>query len=112
MRKKYLKVLGFFSILLLYGSLYLATSYNKCDETCEKLGEVYTDISQTRPYVLALDKCKDTMICLSIKDTILSDWNGFADTACLYLKAHSLSSVRVAVINSVRGDTLVSKKCP
>jgi hypothetical protein len=112
MRREHFKFIGFFCIVFFYALLYIATSYNRCDETCEKLGEVYTELHKTRPYILGVYKCNDTIICIPVRDTVVSNWTGVADTACLYLKAYSFTNIKVAIINNVRNDTVAIQKCP
>lgn len=105
--------LTLFAILLAYSLLYIATTkVPPCDSSiCQKMENINTALRNSHPYFYAVGQCRDSVICTWVKDSTQINWNGFADTVCLYLNSESLIHYTTLIIN-VRGDTLARKKCP
>ena len=106
--------LGLFFILAIYSLLYIATTKpyrEQCDELCQKFDEVYKSLLRDRPYIFSAGMGRDSMFLVFVKDSTQHNWDGLADTTCLYLKFQSLSGYTSVIINQNQ-DTLAKKKCP
>lgn len=106
-------------ILIVYASLYIATSKDvPCEGDCDKVYQTGKSLSNSRTYVLSTNRCTlpgvfDTL-CIYVKDTIGINWNLFADTACIIATQHGLLQQKIFVlkIGTSPPDTLVKKVCP
>jgi hypothetical protein len=104
--------IGLFLILLFYSLLYIATSKDyPCEGVCKKMSDVSTSLRNNRLYVLGAYQCRDSMLCVMVRDSIPQNWDALADTACIFLRSQSLINYRTVVVNQ-RQDTLAKKICP
>jgi hypothetical protein len=104
--------IGLFAILLFYSLLYVATTKEyPCDGVCKKIEDVSSSLHNNRTYVLGAYQCRDSVLCVMVRDSIPQNWDALADTACLFLRSQSLIHYRTVVVNQ-RQDTLAKKICP
>ncbi len=103
--------LGLFAILVAYSLLYIATTKpKKCDDLCQDFNDACNLIRRDRPYVTQAFHCWDSTLCMYVMDSSQNNWNALADTACMYLKFHSINGFRIIIINQNQ-DTLADKNC-
>lgn len=106
-------------ILILYGALHIATSYQvPCEDDCEKVGTFSNDLRKNRDYVYGVYRCTNVAVsdtlCVYVKDTIGVNWNLLADTACVLATQKGLQQQKLFLIrngNSIR-DTILVRQCP
>ena len=104
--------IGFSVILLFYGLLYIATSKeHPCGDVCEQITLVEASLKKDRPFVYYVFQCRDSNLCVAVRDTIPYSWNLLADTACIYLKTQSLFNYKVNVIKMNLVDTIGKQQC-
>lgn len=109
----------FLALLILYGSLYIATTKHiPCEDDCERMLNAQKTISANRPYVEGVSRCtyrqaSDTL-CVYVRDTTGINWSLFADTACMAASQNGLPHQKIFILkwNSYPMDTLVKKVCP
>ena len=112
MKTKILSISGFSLVLVIYALLYMATSKRSCDDTCEKIGLIGQEMRKDRPFIISVYQCKDSNLCVVVKDTIPYSWNLLADTACIYLKTQSLFNYKVTILKNSFVDTIGRQQCP
>lgn len=112
MKKNIISLLLLSSIIAFYGFLYLACSVDKCDDTCYKLIDVSDQIQKDSVRIAYAYQCGAGSFCIMVKDSISQNWNGLADTACLYIKNKGLQNYTVQIIGNNTRDTLVKQTCP
>lgn len=117
MRKIKLLILSL--ILIIYASLYIATSKDvPCEGDCEKLSQITYALSNSRTYVFGVYRCTQPRIsdslCVYVKDTLGINWNLFADTVCIIATQHGLLQQKIFVLKTGTSppDTLARKICP
>lgn len=110
--KTNLKWLVLSGVLFFYAFLYIATSIDKkCDDVCQKFDKINLEIKKDSAVVYAY-QCSSIGYCIDVNNTLLRNWIGLADSACMFIKNEGLQNYTVHVIDHQNQDTLLKQTCP
>ena len=111
MRKKY-SYLALSAVLFFYAFTYLATKKDYCDDFCDKMRKVETELKK-RSYVYDAYIVSDSSVFVRVQDTTGHNFEELAGTTCSLVKGFGLPHRHVAVITLMMPiDTLAYTKCP
>src|SRR3712207_2404144 len=110
MKKNLIRGTVLCAVLAGYSYLYLATSYNKCNDECEKFLGISKTLS-SNPFVASSYLCETNRFCVLVKDSISRDWSGLSDSTCTILQERAAPNYVVSIISTFSQDTLRNRQC-